>query len=86
MEKLWKLIENALETDLHDIASEAKLEWHEIKEKLESLTKEVGGEDYQPQEYPKMVEGKVAHNAKEEAAIVEASKPADPVPAPNPTE
>jgi hypothetical protein len=69
MENLWKLIEAAIETDLHDLAVKASDEWGEIKEKLENLEKEIGGESYQPQEYPKMVGDKVVHNVDEEAAL-----------------
>lgn len=69
MENLWKLIVAAAETDLHELSLAAEKEWGEIKDELESLRKDLGGEDYQPQEYPKMVNGKIVHNATEEAAV-----------------
>lgn len=69
MENLWKLIEATVETEFHDLAVEAKKEWGEIKDKLEGYEKELSGDAYVPQEYPKMVDDKVVHNAEEESAI-----------------
>lgn len=74
MENLWKLIKAAAETELHDLSTAAEKEWGELKDELESLRKDLAGENYQPQEYPKMVEGKIVHNATEEAALT--GKPA----------
>ncbi len=69
MENLWKLIKASAETDLHDLSVAAEKEWAEVKARIEELEKDVGGEDYQPQEYPKMVNGKIVHNAEEEAKV-----------------
>lgn len=69
MENLWKLIVAAAETDLHELSLAAEKEWSELKDELESLRKDLSGEDYQPREYPKMVNGKIVHNATEEAVV-----------------
>lgn len=66
MENLWKLIEASVGTELHDLAMTAKKEWGELKEKLEEMEKALSGEEYQPQEYPKMVGTVTVHNAAEE--------------------
>lgn len=74
MENLWKLIEAAAEhgdVELHELAQEAMREWGELKDKLEGFAKTLGGEDYQPQEYPKMVGEKTVYNADEEAKAKE---------------
>lgn len=75
MENLWKLIEAASETELHDLAQAAKSEWADIKEKIEAFEKSLAGEEYQPQEYPKMVGNAIAHNAEEEEKLLAAAKP-----------
>lgn len=67
MENLWKLIKASAETELHDLSVAAEKEWGEVKEKLEAMERELDPDSYQPQEYPKMVNGKVVHNAEEEA-------------------
>lgn len=70
MENLWKLIEASAETDLHDLAMSAKKEWGELKDKVEEMEKALSGEEYQPQEYPKMVGIVTVHNAAEEEAAM----------------
>lgn len=80
MENIWKLIEKALGIDeLHDTASKAKGELHELKDQVDELNKQ--GDGYVPKEYPKMLpNGTTVYNADEEAATT--SKPVvDPVPA-----
>lgn len=67
MENLYKLIDAAMETDLHDLAAAAKKEWGEIKERLETMERDLDPDSYQPVEYPKEVNGKIVHNADEEA-------------------
>lgn len=69
MENLWKLIEATLETDYHDLAVKAKDEWGAVKQHLEEVEKELSGESYVPQEYPKMIGDKVVHNAEEESDL-----------------
>lgn len=71
MENLWKLIKATAGTELHDLSVAAEKEWGEVKEKIEAFEKELGGEAYEPQEYPKMVGSKIVHNAAEEAALTE---------------
>jgi len=73
MENLWKLIEATAETNLHDLSVAAQKEWTELKDRLEELEKNLSGDSYQPQEYPKMVNGKTVHNAEEEASATKAS-------------
>lgn len=69
MENLWKLIAATAETEFHALSVAAEQEWGELKEKLESFEKELAGDDRVIQEYPKMVDGKIVHNAEEEAAL-----------------
>lgn len=69
MENLWKLIAATAESEFHALSAAAEEEWGEIKEKIESLEKKLSGEDRVIQEYPKMVDGKIVHNAEEEAAL-----------------
>lgn len=78
MENLWKLIEAAAakgDADLHNIAEDARIEWGELKERLEGLERELDPESYQPKEYPKMLpSGKVVYSAKEEALLTPSSE------------
>lgn len=67
MENLWKLIKATEETEFHNLSVDAEKEWGEVKEKLEALERELDPDSYQPIEYPKMVNGKIVHNATEEA-------------------